>query len=208
VGAITTATALILGSGIAAGGAVAGSAMQANAAGNAAESQERAAREALQLQWNMYRQQRSDLAPYMSAGEGAQTTLAALMGTPMAPVEDVQLQTLNGDKILPDGRIRPAGAETIGHATVRPGREDAERARMEAIRRNPPPGYQGDIWNPVTGEINNTGYNVPPRPAGNYGERHAPNSSGYVQLRAPNGQVSSVPADQAEYYVARGATRM
>lgn len=196
--------ALIAVAAISAGASLGGAYLQSRAAGKAADKQEAAAEKGLALQRDMYRQSRQDLAPYMSAGAAAQTTLAGLMGTGMAPLPDVQSSAPGGGTALPDGRIRPDGAPTIGHAQRRPGYPAGGTSDLP-----PRAGYQGDVWNPDTNTIRNTGYNVPERPAG---ERTAPgggsSASGYVLMRAPTGEEAHVAPDQVGYAMQRGAVRV
>lgn len=190
-------TALIVGSAIAAGSQIAGAAIQSHAAGNAADTQAAAGREALTLQRDMYRQGRSDLAPYMSAGAGAQGVLADVMGVPMAPVPDVQSSGPGGGTMGPDGRLRPPNSPTLGQAMRRPG------TTSPTSDLPPRPGYQGDVWDADTNTTRNTGY-----AGGGQGERTAPNASGYVSMRAPDGAVAQVPTAQVETAMRRGAVRV
>lgn len=192
--------ALIAVTAISAGASLGGAYMQSRAAGKAADKQEAAAEKGLALQRDMYRQSRADLAPYMSAGAGANATLAGLMGTGMAPVPDVQSSAPGGGMMLPDGRTRPEGSPTVGQAQRRPGFEAGGTSALP-----PRPGYQGDVWNPDTNTINNTGYNVPTRAAG---ERTAPDTSGYVLMRAPTGEEAHVAPQQVGLAMQRGAVRI
>lgn len=59
-----------------------GAKSQAGAAKDAAAAQERSSREALALQREQWVQQQQNQAPWLSAGQGAVSTLARLMGTP------------------------------------------------------------------------------------------------------------------------------
>lgn len=63
-----------------AGATVGSSLISANASQNAADAQANAADKAAQVQWDMYNQTRSDLAPFTQTGVGAAHTLASLFG--------------------------------------------------------------------------------------------------------------------------------
>ncbi len=72
--------AAIVGSALIGGGlSYLGSRDQAKAATNAANAQKQGADSAAQLQWNMYQQNRSDMAPWRQAGQDNLMTLADLM---------------------------------------------------------------------------------------------------------------------------------
>lgn len=75
---------LVIAAGIAAAGSVASAAIQSRAAGRAADTQSRAAQDAIERSRQIYEQQRADQAPYRNAGASAVTTLGGLMGLPMS----------------------------------------------------------------------------------------------------------------------------
>lgn len=66
---------------------VAGSAMQASAAGKASDAMAAASREAAKVTWDMYQQTREDMTPWRAAGAGA---INALWGTPGTPEQTIQ----------------------------------------------------------------------------------------------------------------------
>lgn len=66
--------------GIAAAGAIGGSIIQSNAAGNAASAQEAGYNSAQQLQANEFNQELANEQPYMQAGTGALSQLSSLYG--------------------------------------------------------------------------------------------------------------------------------
>lgn len=119
------------------GGALLGNAMnQADAAGDAADAQEDAAREASRTQWNMYNQTRQDQMPWQNAGQNA---LARMMeeigfgvslapqaqpisGTPqsqlsalktMKPAPAPGMPSASGNALYSFGAQRPAGAKPL-----------------------------------------------------------------------------------------------
>jgi len=63
-------------------GSLAGGAMGANAAGNAANAQTQASRDAINAQLAMYNQNRADTMPYQVTGVGALNMLAQMYGLP------------------------------------------------------------------------------------------------------------------------------
>ena len=63
-----------------------GARSQAGAAKDAAKIQAESAEKALALQREMWQQQQANQAPWVSAGQGAVSTLARLMGTPTPAV--------------------------------------------------------------------------------------------------------------------------
>jgi hypothetical protein len=177
---VATGTALLIGAGLAAGSQVAGAAMQSHAAGNAAESQERSAHEALELQREMYQQRRTDLQPYMASGAAANTTLSQLMGL---------------------GTPQAAAAPATGLPAPRPVPVPTPEQFASGSQRGIPRDMSGRTTGPIRlddwRELRNA----------QYGATHQ-NASGYVQLRSPDGHTSQVPVDQVDHYLQRGATRV
>jgi hypothetical protein len=94
---IATGLALGIGGALAAGGSIAGSAIGANAAGNAASTQANAAeyaaqlqnqqaQQALQFQEQVYAGQQQNIAPWLQSGAGALSSLDQLLGVnPQTP---------------------------------------------------------------------------------------------------------------------------
>lgn len=78
------ATGLLVGGLISAGTGIGSAVIQSRAAGKAADQQAAAANAATQLQRDIFNQQRADTMPWLRAGQGSVTTLANLMGIPMA----------------------------------------------------------------------------------------------------------------------------
>src|SRR5262252_3390165 len=116
------ATGALIGLGIAsAAGGVASSAIQAHAAGKAAQQQQQAADRALALQQQMYQQTRSDLAPYMGAGNQGLTSLTSLLGVgggPQAGMSGPPPPLGQGATVLlraPDGTQQAVPAALAGH---------------------------------------------------------------------------------------------
>lgn len=68
---------LAIAGGMGAAGAVASGMMQAGAAEDAANAQVKAAKGSNQLQWDMYQQNRRDMLPWITAGQGAVNRLAS-----------------------------------------------------------------------------------------------------------------------------------
>jgi len=66
--------------GVGAGSALIGSGGQAYAAHESADAQKKAAKEAADVQWDMYMQSREDLAPWREAGARAVGTLEGMIG--------------------------------------------------------------------------------------------------------------------------------
>ncbi len=90
---IATGTALMIGGGLAAGGSLAGSALQANAAGNAASTQANAADYAANIQGQlgqeslaneiaMQQQNQANQEPWLQTGANSLSTLSYLLGLP------------------------------------------------------------------------------------------------------------------------------
>jgi hypothetical protein len=73
---------IVIAAGIAAGGSLAGGALASSGAKSAAETQAAAGDKALALQKDMYDQTRQDLAPWVTSGSQANTTLSSLLSTP------------------------------------------------------------------------------------------------------------------------------
>jgi hypothetical protein len=168
--------AIIAGSAIAAGSQIAAAKMASGAAKEAAKTQVASGEKALDLQREMYQQNRADFQPYLQGGTQAFNTLSGLMGLGGggAPQQQptMSLGAPSPAKMLPDGRIRPEGAETIGHAVYR---------------------GTGQPYQPG----NRSGYSAASTPQSSYA---------MVTLRAPDGTTKTVPADQAAYYQSKGAT--
>lgn len=156
-----------------------GAILQHKAAGKASDQQQASGREALALQQQMYDQTRADLAPYRTAGGQGLTALSAYLGLPSAPAG-----------AAPSAAAAPAGPAALprapGGAPVGPAgltfQESWAQARM-----------------PHPGAPRTSAASVYHTPAG---------TSGQVVLRSPTGQTQAVPADQVDYYLARGATRV
>lgn len=189
---------LLLGGGV--GAQLFGAKKGADASEKAADQQAQAAREALALQQRMFEQTRADLAPYREQGGQGLTALTALLGLPTsgarstdlppaastAPRTAPPLPPWSNPQTLP----RLAQEGFFGPGAIRIPREEYQRMRDMG-------------W--TTEQIAAaTRSRVAAGPAGGNPLAASPG----VRLRAPNGQIQVVPADQADFYVARGATRV
>jgi hypothetical protein len=124
---IGTGTALAIGMGTAAAGTVAGSALSANAAGDAAstqanaadyaaELQQQTAEQNLQYQGNLINAEITNQEPWYRGGEGALATLESLMGiTPGPAASGVQVPSLNGTNA--NGQPMPGGYSNLSEAS-------------------------------------------------------------------------------------------
>ena len=82
-------------------GSLAGGAMSANAAGNAANAQTQAARDSIGLQLAMYNQNRADTMPYQATGVGALNMLAQMYGLPSQAFSGGGGITMTGGEAAP-----------------------------------------------------------------------------------------------------------
>ncbi|MGS1076642.1 hypothetical protein [Pseudoxanthomonas beigongshangi] len=82
-------------------GSLAGGAMGANAAGNAANAQTQASRDAIAAQIAMYNQNRADTMPYQATGVGALNLLAQMYGLPSQAFSGGGGITMTGGEAAP-----------------------------------------------------------------------------------------------------------
>jgi len=91
-------TGSLIAAGVGAAGSIAGGAMNAGAAEDAAQAQVQAANKSAETQLNIYNQTRSDLAPYLNMGTSALSHLANILGigTTGAPDNSKLYEALKG----------------------------------------------------------------------------------------------------------------
>lgn len=178
-----------------------GASRAAGAAEKASEQQAQAAREALALQQRQYEQTRADLGPYREQGGQGLTALTALLGLPTSGARSTDLPPA----AAPAARTLPAPLPPWSNPQTLPRLAehgffgpDAIRIPQAEYRRMRDMGWTTDQ---IAAEARRR---VAAGPAGGNPLAAAPG----VRLRAPNGQIQVVPADQADFYVARGATRV
>lgn len=166
---------------IGAAGSVGGALIQRHAANSATQAQTDASDKALNLQRDIYTQQRNDLAPYREGGAGAMSLLNLGLG------------------ITPQGTATVPGLTSDGpHTSARgPNGEPGQVAQ-----RNP--NAQTTTFVPATAY---TGDTAVPRGLASLGQSpaQAQTSSSYVTMRAPDGATRQVPANQVGFYQAKGA---
>jgi hypothetical protein len=158
---------------------------QADAAKDAAAMQAQSAREALDLQRQQWKQTQANLTPYMQAGAGGLTALTSLLG--VAPNMAAGAPPAMSPSVSMAGPISgPPG--TSATTPNMPGGISADE--LYAWRRNRTQAGRSSLLT-------------------NAGERRdALAFGGHVLLRAPNGQTQAVPANQVDFYLSRGATRV
>lgn len=163
-----------------AGAAAAGAtAYAAHKAGEAAQGQQQAANQSLDLQKQIYNETTQRLSPYADLGVGALGNLRQLAGVP--------------------NPMTGSGKPT---ATAPPGSPSA--LAPNAYSYNPQTGvstYNG--YNPQTGQITGTPpVSYDPRT----GQTTVnPTASGYVTMRAPDGSTQQVDPGHVDYYRQKGA---
>lgn len=185
---IGTTAALLIGAGISAGTQAYAAHKASGAAKDAAKTQVEASDKALDLQRDMYNQNRADQEPYRNVGSQAITTLGSLMGLPSGPVGGTsKAMTLGGLTEGPghfgtDGRYVPPMAPTVGQAMPRPG------AQNPYAGLPPHPDFVTDPARARTASSFATGQ---------AGQR-------MVTVQAPDGETRQVPEHMAERIVAAG----
>jgi hypothetical protein len=160
-----------------------GAKKQAGAAKEAAATQSAAAEQARLLQQQMYQQTRADLAPYMQGGSQGLSALTSLLGVGgVAPSSGLA-------PLAPP----PSAGVIAGPMGTTPGLPNLpagmSATELAAWRRNPTQAGREQL-------LAQAGVNASAYPGGT------------VMLRAPTGQTQAVPAEQAEFFLARGATRV
>lgn len=70
----------VIAAGVAGAGSIAGGLINSSATSSAANTEANAANQASQVQQNIYNQTRSDLSPFLNAGQGALSQLSSLLG--------------------------------------------------------------------------------------------------------------------------------
>ncbi|HKA39855.1 MAG TPA: hypothetical protein VKD25_08800 [Burkholderiales bacterium] len=183
-----------------------GASKQSGAAREASEAQAQSAREALALQRDIYQQTRSDLAPYTGAGTQGLTALTSFLGLPAPPASAGTLDP---------SRVNPRVDEVpIFPASFSAGREDA-LARLLAPwgpggknKQNPHATQWLEDYQRWKAGQGARGSGGTPTTSPTVGSAYGGAPGGTVMLRAPTGQTQAVPADQVDFYLARGATRV
>ncbi len=197
--AVGTATALLIGAGISVGTQVAGAKMQSNAAGKAADQQVASADKGLDLQRQIYDEQKAGMQPYAQFGQQALGSLGSLMGFPALPPPTPPTgMGANGQSLGPitgnqgpmnmsDPRVQRLAK---GGSLVDPGMSDGSIGSMvgQSSYRSPASGFGAPMQQTQGG-------------GGSFGPP-------MVTLMAPTGETQAVPADQAESFIARGARKV
>jgi hypothetical protein len=181
---IGTTAALVLG-GLAAGGQIGGAAIGSKAAKKASEQQQQAAQQAIAYAEPKYQQ------ALQIAQQQAELGRAGL-----------QPYNLQGQQGLQTGQ---QGLTALTSLLGLPASANTGMAGAGGVNRAgmPPPGGIPALEAPYT----RAGAGGPPGiPTG--GVAVPRGTAPTVMLRAPTGQVQAVPADQADFYVARGAQRV
>ena len=169
---------------ISAAGSIGAAAIGSHAAKDAAKTQTDSADKALALQTRIYDENKSNLAPWVSQGQQAATTLGGLMGLPATGGGG------GGSAATPTGPFTRAGS---GSTVAVPGTYQGQ-----AILRNPDrvPGTDLQSAQPrgTLGAFN---------PQSAAGQR----TSSYVTMRSPDGkETMPVPAQHVDHYRQLGAT--
>lgn len=153
-----------------------GAKKQADAGKQAAQVQTDYGNKALDLQKQMYEQDRADQAPYRNIAYGALNTLGSMMGP-----------SFNAG----GGGFRPSmGGQPSGSANGAPPMAQGLHLGSTAP---PSPMTPQDLPAPVS-----VGSGMTPAAAANGGDT--------VLMRAPNGATARIPRDQVSHYAAKGAT--
>lgn len=131
---------LVIAGVVAAGATIGGSVISAKAAGSAADKQAAAADAASQVQWNMYSQGRTDLAPYRAMGTPALQALAQAMGLgnlvssdTADPVAAEQARLKEQIAKLENTSIPKAGFKSIGLKAKNMATLAALRGKLESL---------------------------------------------------------------------------
>lgn len=124
---------------------------------------------------NIFQGQQQNLAPYTSLGSGAASLLGAGLGIKVSPGATGPMQPFETRGFTPGLSSAPIPATSQGN--FQPGPDMA--------RGTPFPG-QGAA--PLTAAV----------------QRRSSYGGGTVQMRAPDGTIQAVPADQVEHYRSRG----
>lgn len=171
----------LIAAGVGAGGAAYAAHKASSGAQAAADTQAEYGKQALALQEKMYQQTRGDLAPWMTAGQRANSTLSYAMGLGAIPF--VEPGAGGATKAVPD-YSRPRGTnEIVGYAVPR-GTTSGPTGLAAAIRTS-----VADLAGAVPGAATQT-------------------ASGYVTMRAPDGTTQSVPSQYVNHYTQRGAVQV
>lgn len=181
--AIATGTALAIGGLASAGAGIAGAKMQSSAAKKAAETQQRAADQAMAVQRDVYRDQMAMNQPYVQVGQQAIGTLGRLLGAP----EGARFAA-------PALQPQPIAIPGSGARMSSPG------SRLGAVM---PQMGQGPA--PMSGNPMPQGQNTAPQMS-----QQGPvfGGNGMIRLQAPDGSMGEVPAHLADQFIARGARRV
>jgi|SRR5579872_3529669 len=159
---VATSTAIAIGAGVSAAGAVGGAAMSANAAGNAASTQSNAAKDAaqlsyqaqqqaLQFQEGVYNNNLSLQSPYYSAGVSGLTNLENLLG--ILPASAATTAIPQPRPINVPGLPNPSGgpAQPFNPASI----PNGPRPGNPAMGNNARPGMPGSTLSPASiGQVN------------------------------------------------------
>jgi hypothetical protein len=207
----TLATIGIISAGASAGASIYGAKKQADSAKTASAQQQQAAKDAQAAQTPLYNraleiaqqqaaQGQARLDPYASQGGAGLTALSAFLGVPqpsggpnpaLSPLAPTPSQQASANAFMPTAVANANNPPTGGPVPA-----NARPMNVYGATGYSGPGQANGL--PLQGAVSGA-----PRPAVPQGP-----GPGMVTLRAPNGQTQQVPADHAEYYVARGATRV
>jgi hypothetical protein len=175
---------------ISAVGSVGSALIGSSASKTAAKTQTDASDKALALQKEMYNTTRSDLSPWTNAGGQAVTALSSLMGLPSGSVgggSSGNIQTVLGQPLSgqASSRTNPGpNADYTGQKAV--SRYDLAPGTVESGGTMPLASVAGSRSNPQT-------------------IAQAQTASGYVTMRAPNGETQAVPSSTVNLWKSRGA---
>lgn len=194
--------AMVIGAGVSAGtsiynakkqaGAVKDAAAQQTAAGEAAQAaQTPLYTRALEIAQQQAAQGQARLDPYAQQGQAGLTALSSFLGVPQpsASANAARSASLSPYAATPS---QQAAANAFVPGAVAAQQATANNAAVAATGAKPM-----NVYGP-------SGYVGPGTPNG--APMQVPGSM--VMLRAPNGQQQAVPAAQADYFLARGATRV
>jgi len=177
--------AAVVGGIIAGAGSIGAAAIQSHAAGKAADQQVAAGDKALALQKDIYNQQQANEAPFRNTGASAITTLGGLLGLPSGG----------------GGSTGQLPTNTLG-SVAGPGYTPAQ-ANFD--RYSPTGGYIGKDT-PMAEQMTNPYVNIDA--SGYTAQQHgaSPSAIPMLKVRAPNGNVYTVPADKAAEAQQNGGT--
>jgi len=172
---------------ISAGAGLAGAAIQSHQQGKAVDAQKEAGDKALALQKDIYNQQQANEAPWRNTGASAITTLGGLLGLPSGGGGSTGQLPTNTLGSTFDPAITPGQANFANYSPT-----------GGYIGKNVPMSEQ--MSNPAVRQ-DASGYT-----AQQHGASPSAAMSPMLRVRAPNGNVYTVPADKAAEAQQNGGT--